>query len=83
MRGASVLNKIDGCTHVIFVVNPSSKPILLRIDFFIAAIAFLLPLAPASPVSVASIQHLPRDQKLKQVLSDLKFYVIKLDAFLK
>ena len=39
--------------------------------------------APASPVSVASVQHLPRDQKLKKVISDLKFNAIKLDAPLK
>ena len=79
----SSVNKIDRCTHVISVVNPSNNPITLRAGIPIAAISPRLPSAPASPVSVASIQHPPRDQKLKKVLSDLKFDAIKLDARLK
>ena len=38
---------------------------------------------PTSLANIASIQHLPRDQKLKKILTDLKFDVIKLDAPLK
>ena len=77
------VNKIKGCTHVITVVNPSNNLITLRAGIPISAITPLLPSALTSPVSVASIQHLPRDQKLKTVLSDLKFDAIKLAAPLK
>ena len=77
------VNKIYCCTHVISVVNFSNNPIMLCAGIPIAAISPLLPSTPTSVANVASIQHLPRDQKLKKVLSDLKFDAIKLDAPLK
>ena len=77
------VNKIDGCTHVISVLNPSINSITLRAGIPIAAISHLLPSTPTSLANIASIQHLPRDQKLKKVLSDLTFDAIKLDATLK
>ena len=75
-----LVNMIDACTHVISVVNPSNNCITLRAGIPIAAISPLLPSTPTSLANVASNQHLPQDQKLKKVLSDLKFDGIKLDA---
>ena len=77
------VNKIEGCTHVISVVNPSNNTITLGAGITIAAISPLLRSKPTSLANVASIQHLPTDQKLKKVLLDHKFDAIKLDAPLK
>ena len=62
------------------VVDPSKNLIKLRAGIPIAAISPLMPTAQTFPVSVTSIQQLPRDQKLKKVLSDLKLNAIKLDV---
>ena len=78
------VNLIEGATYTISVVNPFHKPVTLHQGMAIAAASPFQPLyfAPPSP-QIATLQHLPRTQKLLKVLSELKFDTIKLDASLK
>ena len=77
------VNKISGCTHSISVVNSSDAPVVFQPGASIAAVSPLEPHALDASANSAAISHLPRDEKLKKVLSDLHFDAIKLDSGVK
>ena len=71
---------IVGAIHVLSVVNMSDKQMYLLAGTPIAAVSSVTPQLSTTSPNSAAIHHLPRSEKIRQVLGDLHFDAIKLDA---